>query len=364
MKKVILVFVLLATPLFVWGALININTADFGELKNITGVGDTLAGRIIEYRNANGFFKTIEDLGNVTGIGHGTKLSKLKDEITVGSGNSPVVNPPPDQNIDDNSESDDDSSVHTGETEVSNYTKESFKISAGRERLATIRTPILFSASQNKTGKDSNYFVWSFGDGTSATGVKVYHTYQFPGRYNVVLNGSIDNEEEAVARTVVTVTEAEIKITNVDLSAGFVELTNNSDKEQNLNNWGLRAGGREYPFPLDTIISPRTAIKIPIKVLGLTNPNIQEIILVYPDGVVASGASLQTGPDLSKLTDLKKQLAEAKQQLASKTVQGLPLDKAPAPRNLVSGTTKSANNVVVLAKGESWWAKIKHAIFN
>ncbi len=358
MKKIFfLISVFLFLPIVAFGALININTADQKELEAITGVGEVIAGRIIEYRNLNGSFKVIDEVKNVKGIGDATFL-KMKNEITVGGATSPEVSGEGgDEGGTPSSRTNDvDLSVHTGETGLSGYENEVLKIGAGRERLATIRTPILFSASQNKKGKSTNYFVWSFGDGTSATGVKVYHTYQFPGQYNVVLNGSIDNEEEAVARTVVTVVEANIKITNIDLLAGFVEITNNSDKEQNLNNWALRASGKEHPFPLDTIISPKMAVKIPSKVLGLIDPNIQEITLVYPDGVIASGASLQTGPDLEKLANLKKQLAEVRRQLANKTVQGLPLDKPVV-------LEKKAENVVVLAKEPGWFEKIKNAIF-
>lgn len=49
--------------------LININTADEKELQNINGVGEAKAKSIIEYREENGLFTTIEDIKNVPGIG-------------------------------------------------------------------------------------------------------------------------------------------------------------------------------------------------------------------------------------------------------------------------------------------------------
>lgn len=62
--------------------LININTADAKELEKLTGIGPVLAGRIIEYRESNGAFKSIEEIKKVRGIGEKT-FEKLRDEITV-----------------------------------------------------------------------------------------------------------------------------------------------------------------------------------------------------------------------------------------------------------------------------------------
>lgn len=62
---------------------ININTATADDLVLLPGIGKVLANRIIEYRDANGPFKTIEEIDNVSGIGQG-KLNAIIDYITVG----------------------------------------------------------------------------------------------------------------------------------------------------------------------------------------------------------------------------------------------------------------------------------------
>jgi competence protein ComEA len=63
---------------------VNINTATAAELETLPGIGPKTAETIVEYREANGPFKAIEDIMNVPGIGEGT-FEKIKDGITVGS---------------------------------------------------------------------------------------------------------------------------------------------------------------------------------------------------------------------------------------------------------------------------------------
>lgn len=61
---------------------ININTANLEELKTINGVGDAKAKSIIEYREKNGGFKSIDDIKNVTGITE-KMFEKIKEQIEV-----------------------------------------------------------------------------------------------------------------------------------------------------------------------------------------------------------------------------------------------------------------------------------------
>lgn len=63
-------------------SLVNINTANVGELTTLPGIGEVIANRIIEYRSENGKFNTVEDLKNVSGIGD-KKFNDIKDKVTV-----------------------------------------------------------------------------------------------------------------------------------------------------------------------------------------------------------------------------------------------------------------------------------------
>jgi competence protein ComEA len=62
--------------------LVNINTADITELTTISGIGESRAKAIIDYREKNGAFSSIEDIKNVDGIKDGL-FSKIKDKITI-----------------------------------------------------------------------------------------------------------------------------------------------------------------------------------------------------------------------------------------------------------------------------------------
>jgi competence protein ComEA len=61
---------------------VNINTADVEELEGLPEVGPATAEAIIEYRRANGLFRTVDDLEEVPGIGP-TTLEKIKPFATV-----------------------------------------------------------------------------------------------------------------------------------------------------------------------------------------------------------------------------------------------------------------------------------------
>ena len=64
------------------GAKVNINTATQNELDGLPGIGPALAQRIIDFREENGNFKSIEDIQNVKGIGD-SKFDEIRDKIVV-----------------------------------------------------------------------------------------------------------------------------------------------------------------------------------------------------------------------------------------------------------------------------------------
>ena len=61
---------------------VNINTATKEELARLPGIGNSMAEKIIKYREKYGDFESIEDLKNVNGIGD-NKFNSIKDMLMV-----------------------------------------------------------------------------------------------------------------------------------------------------------------------------------------------------------------------------------------------------------------------------------------
>jgi competence protein ComEA len=63
-------------------ATININRATAAEFDSLPRIGPTIAERIITFRDENGPFGSIDELGNVPGIGD-TTLAGIRDQLTL-----------------------------------------------------------------------------------------------------------------------------------------------------------------------------------------------------------------------------------------------------------------------------------------
>lgn len=77
-------------PAWADGAVVNINTASAAELGSLKGIGDAKAKEILEYREKNGPFKSVDDLRQVHGIGN-KLLDSLRPHITVSAAAAPAA---------------------------------------------------------------------------------------------------------------------------------------------------------------------------------------------------------------------------------------------------------------------------------
>ena len=60
----------------------NVNTASATELTALKGIGEAKAKAIVDYREKNGPYKTVDDLKNVRGIGD-KMLDTLRPQLSV-----------------------------------------------------------------------------------------------------------------------------------------------------------------------------------------------------------------------------------------------------------------------------------------
>ncbi len=93
MKKVfslVVFMVMLAFSIAV--AAVDLNKADVAALTSLPGIGEAKAKAIVEYREKNGPFKSVQDLDKVKGIGP-KMMEKLKDQVTVGTAPQAQVAP-------------------------------------------------------------------------------------------------------------------------------------------------------------------------------------------------------------------------------------------------------------------------------
>jgi competence protein ComEA len=63
-------------------APVNLNTATAEQLDTLDGVGPATAQKILDYRRQHGGFRSVEDLGQVPGIGP-KKLAALRSKVQV-----------------------------------------------------------------------------------------------------------------------------------------------------------------------------------------------------------------------------------------------------------------------------------------
>ena len=156
--------------------------------------------------------------------------------------------------------------------------KPAIEIFAGRDRLASIHSPISFSGAKNDNrliGKVS--FLWNFGDGNVSKGYNVDHTYAYPGTYNVVLN-AISGRQRAVSRAYVSVFEPEVSLS---VGSTSIAIENKSSFELNIGNFILKGLAKPYTFPKDTIISSKQTVYFDIHLfpeVGSTTP-----VLLFPN---------------------------------------------------------------------------------
>jgi competence protein ComEA len=64
------------------GQPVNLNTATLEQLDTLSGIGPTTAQKILDFREEKGGFGSVEELGEIPGIGE-KRLASLREEVTL-----------------------------------------------------------------------------------------------------------------------------------------------------------------------------------------------------------------------------------------------------------------------------------------
>lgn len=229
-------------------ALVNINTASVAELQTLTGIGESKAAAIIDYRTQNGEFSTKSDIINVSGIGDVT-YENIKDAITVDSSQSTGS-----ESTTDNSEKTTGNSSNTT-TRSSDQDKrvpiDGLVLTA--PEYAFVGQQVHFSALPDDHEPDRLVrYRWNFGDATVASGRDVTHTYNHVGTYIVIVE-SYYLKEPKTARRQIKILEPKLSLSRGN--NGELTLTNDSKYEIDLSGMQLSGGG-EFIFPKYSVLLP------------------------------------------------------------------------------------------------------------
>ena len=170
-----------------------------------------------------------------------------------------------------------------------------FEINAGSDRLVYTDTPTDFTATVGVPkgfSEQAVKYAWSFGDGSSAEGKKVSHSYKFAGDYIVVLNGLL-SDTTAVSRANMKVISPSVFISNT--TSDSVEITNQGAYEINLKGWSVSNSLNKFAFSSDTIIGPNKKIAVPDEYMKLNLSGGGRVFLLNPSGKEAGLTSVIAG---------------------------------------------------------------------
>ena len=154
-------------------------------------------------------------------------------------------------------------------------------------RVVLAGVPIIFEgkiAGLENSFSTPTQTAWSFGDGASAEGSSVSHTYYYPGEYTAVLDVS-SGSMTATDRMLVRVVLPNLSLsTGGDMARSFFTIENRGGDEIDLSGWQVASGEKIFIFPKNTILGAKKSATFASEVAGLATPEGSDIELRFPNG--------------------------------------------------------------------------------
>jgi len=161
----------------------------------------------------------------------------------------------------------------------------------GNDRAVIVGADVEFvgrAYNRKKEPVNHAHLVWNFGDGSTAEGAKVFHHYDYPGRYLVVLDIA---ESENPASDQIIITAEKAQMTFMALPDGSVSIENHSKRTLDLSHWIVRQQ-LNFVLPDNSRVLAGASMHIAQRTLGFTSSSATEFL--YPNGVVALRAGEST----------------------------------------------------------------------
>jgi hypothetical protein len=164
-------------------------------------------------------------------------------------------------------------------------------VSAGEDMLALAGARVTFEgkvlSAARKTLPNAD-LIWTFGDGGSDRGTKVYHTFHYPGKYVVILD-VISGDYIAKDELFVDVVVPKLSVLNVlPGEKGYVEIKNNSIHNLDIGEYVIESGGltgTHFKIPKNTILLSGRSIIFPNQITRLRTET-NNVSLKFQDGEV------------------------------------------------------------------------------
>jgi len=138
-------------------------------------------------------------------------------------------------------------------------------------------------------------FVWNFGDGGTREGAAAVHRYSVPGRYVVALEVS-SGEYAGSDRAIVDAVEALLSI-GFQKDARSIEIDNGGEYELDISWWIITYQGRQFIVPKNTVVLPKSTLRLSSEMTGFDLSRGGDIVLLYPNGTEATrGSSSPAAP--------------------------------------------------------------------
>ena len=164
----------------------------------------------------------------------------------------------------------------------------------GSDRTAIVGADVEFKArayDEKKNLIDFSHFHWNFGDGSTAELAVVFHRFDYPGRYVVILE--LPDETDSVPDQI-TVTVEPMKLALSLLPDGGVAIENRAGRNVDLSRWVIRSFGKTFTIPEHTLLLANTTWRVSQRTLGFSSGS--ELELDYPSGSTALRLTLEEPP--------------------------------------------------------------------